>query len=227
MLPHRDSTTPAPSFNLDDYPGFVPEPGVNYLPFDLIPGWLVGDDGHVWSCLDCRGRLTTRWKRLKPSTHGSRGEKRPLLVRKVGGKLRNFKIDWLVLTLFVGPRPDGMEACHGDDNPWNNRVANLRWDTQLANIQDRERRNRTARGRAYPQAKLRESDIPEIFALREQGLTFRQIGDRFGVSDEVVRRTWHGDRWKHVPRPIGQRYHDAEIVCAINGDTTRQGASQG
>lgn len=42
----------------------------------------------------------------------------------------------LVLEAFIGPRPAGMMACHNDGNPANNRVENLRWDTQSSNIFD-------------------------------------------------------------------------------------------
>ena len=42
----------------------------------------------------------------------------------------------LVLLAFVGPRPDGMEGCHWNDDPADNRVENLRWDTRSGNIQD-------------------------------------------------------------------------------------------
>lgn len=42
----------------------------------------------------------------------------------------------LVLLVFVGPCPDGMEACHGNDVPHDNRVENLRWDTRAANVAD-------------------------------------------------------------------------------------------
>lgn len=42
----------------------------------------------------------------------------------------------LVLEAFVGPRPDGMECCHGDGDPANNCLNNLRWDTRSANVLD-------------------------------------------------------------------------------------------
>src|SRR6476646_4829912 len=44
----------------------------------------------------------------------------------------------LVLEAFVGPRPLGLEACHKDDDPTNNALDNLRWDTKQS--------NRSARG---------------------------------------------------------------------------------
>lgn len=45
----------------------------------------------------------------------------------------------VVLEAFVGPCPDGMEACHDDGDPSNNRVENLRWDTHRNNLLDKYR----------------------------------------------------------------------------------------
>lgn len=42
----------------------------------------------------------------------------------------------LVLQAFVGPCPVGMEGCHFDDVPMNNRLDNLRWDTPGSNKRD-------------------------------------------------------------------------------------------
>lgn len=42
-----------------------------------------------------------------------------------------------VLETFVGPRPEGMQACHGDGDPANNRLSNLRWDTCSNNNLDK------------------------------------------------------------------------------------------
>lgn len=43
----------------------------------------------------------------------------------------------LVLLAFVGPRPDGMDCCHNDGDPTNNRLDNLRWDTRSGNEADK------------------------------------------------------------------------------------------
>lgn len=48
----------------------------------------------------------------------------------------------LVLEAFVGPCPDGMVACHWDDNPENNHLNNLRWDTESSNQRDKVRNGR-------------------------------------------------------------------------------------
>lgn len=42
-----------------------------------------------------------------------------------------------VLEAFVGPCPEGMQACHNNGDCADNRLANLRWDTPQGNAQDR------------------------------------------------------------------------------------------
>jgi len=44
----------------------------------------------------------------------------------------------LVLETFLGPRPDGMQGLHRDDDPYNNHVSNLYWGTMKQNAVDRE-----------------------------------------------------------------------------------------
>ena len=54
------------------------------------------------------------------------------------GRFLRRHIHRLVLEAFVGPCPEGMECCHNDGNPANNRVENLRWDTHSSNILDKQ-----------------------------------------------------------------------------------------
>ena len=42
----------------------------------------------------------------------------------------------LIMLTFVGPCPEGMEVCHNDGNPANNRLENLRYDTHSSNAYD-------------------------------------------------------------------------------------------
>lgn len=44
----------------------------------------------------------------------------------------------LVLEAFVGERPSGMQACHGNGDKTDNRLVNLRWDTVKANHRDKK-----------------------------------------------------------------------------------------
>lgn len=54
-------------------------------------------------------------------------------------KRRTAYVHGLVLQAFVGPRPEGLEACHQDGDKTNNAIGNLRWDTRSQNALDRVR----------------------------------------------------------------------------------------
>ncbi len=51
------------------------------------------------------------------------------------GRMR--KVHSLVLEAFAGPRPDSMEALHGNGDAADNRIENLRWGTKSENMLDR------------------------------------------------------------------------------------------
>lgn len=73
---------------------------------------------------------------LKQSRNDSRGGYMYITLCG-GGRIRpNAKVHHLVLEAFVGPRPPGTEGCHRNDVSDDNRLVNLRWDTQEANIRD-------------------------------------------------------------------------------------------
>lgn len=77
-----------------------------------------------------------RGRMLRPDRHRN-GRLQVCLYRN--GKGPQHMVHRLVLEAFVGPCPPGMIGCHWDDDPDNNHVSNLRWDTISANMQDKVR----------------------------------------------------------------------------------------
>ena len=55
------------------------------------------------------------------------------------GKGTWLQVHRLMLEAFRGSCPPGHEACHWDDDPTNNKLDNLRWDTRSSNMLDRVR----------------------------------------------------------------------------------------
>ena len=60
----------------------------------------------------------------------------PCVTLHRDGSSQTHYVHSLVLEAFVGPRPPGAEACHGEGGPSDNRVDNLRWDTHRENVLD-------------------------------------------------------------------------------------------
>lgn len=104
----------------------------------------------------------------------------------------------LVLEAFVGPKPEGHEGAHWDDEPENNRLENLRWATRGDNLRDAVRNGRKAAGESHPLAKLTTEAVREIrLAPRRYGVV-AAFARRFGVSESTIRQARDGRAWRHV-----------------------------
>lgn len=113
----------------------------------------------------------------------------------VDGKKYTLSVHWMVLTTFVGPCPEGMEACHNNGKAGDNRLSNLRWDTHYENNQDRKRHGTYAVGEAHPMAKLKESDIADI---RSSGMNGPQVAEKYGIGTSHAWRILKNESWAHV-----------------------------
>jgi transposase len=180
---------------------------ISSVVYKFIPGfpefYRVGNDGTAWSRLikgSCTGRLGG-WKQLKslPRKDG----RFQVCLRKNGKSYWRF-IHSLVLEAFVGPCPEGMEACHRDDNPSNNCLDNLRWDTHIGNCEDRTRNGlaigkyQKANGRKIRRA-ARYDRWEFIRKLRSDGLTYREISEQVKVDLQTVYRVV-----THGREPVGK-----------------------
>jgi len=96
-----------------------------------------------------------------------------------------------VLETFVGPCPDGLEASHLDDDPTNNSIENLMWETRSENC----KRRSVPRGNNARNRKLTSSDVAAIRYELELGTAKRALARRFGVSPTMIRHIAKGDNW--------------------------------
>lgn len=156
-------------------------------PIPGFDGYSVTKNGRVWSSKTCRG-VHGRWMKThqQPTGHltvmlqGQHGQ-RPYLVHR------------LVLLTWMGPCPEGMEALHGDGNPANNHLSNLRWGTRSENSLDAIRH-----GTCHT-AKL---DVQEVRAIRlalAEGEGVVAIAARYGLERHAISRIKSGETWGSVP----------------------------
>lgn len=108
-----------------------------WRPVDGSPGYEVSSLGRVRS-------LDRTVRRSNGSLQSVRGQMMTQRVKATGYRFvrlagRYHYVHRLVLTAFVGPRPEDMETCHNDGDPANNVVGNLRWDTHAENNRDKSR----------------------------------------------------------------------------------------
>ncbi len=84
---------------------------------------------------------------------------------------------------------------HTCDNPSCINPYHLIAGTQLENIQDRNKRGRTARGEKASKAKLTAQQVEEI---RSSSDSHRSLGRRYGVAHSVIGGIKRGEYWRAV-----------------------------
>lgn len=159
-------------------------------------GYGVSTDGRIWSCWKGRQSpiLSDVWNTLR-CYRRTDGVTAVILYRPYR---QTFLVHRLVLEAFVGPCPEGMMACHADDNPTNNNLSNLRWGTIHDNLADAYRNGRIHQGALRKFAKLVEKDIHDIFAMHYAGISNLEIADRKGISPPNVCNILKRRAWKHI-----------------------------
>ena len=132
---------------------------------------------------------------LKPAKSGS-GYWTVRLCKN--GKSFTKSIHTLILETFVGPCPEGMEACHNDGNRTNNVLSNLRWDTRRNNHLDKKDHGTWQCGENHGCAKLNESEVLKIRELSELGVKRSEIAGAFNVAYTTVGHIVLRLSWAHI-----------------------------
>lgn len=126
------------------------------------------------------------------------------------GRGQTRSVHTLVLEAFVGPCPEGHESCHGDDDPINNKLENLRWGTRSDNLHDAIRNGKKPIGEKAWNAKLSNVDVASIKArigdrpkmprgLHDRSLeSMTKIATEYGVGEATIRQIVRGRTWKHI-----------------------------
>lgn len=115
------------------------------------------------------------------------------------GSRKSAAVHRMVLEAFVGPCPDGMQGCHWNGEPADNRVENLRWDTPRSNMADKLRHGQHAetrkvtcpRGHSLFPPNLTAEEWRKCLACRsarEAQRHARRAGRSFDLASEADRR---------------------------------------
>jgi transcriptional regulator of met regulon len=178
------------------------------------PGYRINSDGQVQS----------RRKRIAPGYGGGS-------CAGIGGDWHNVKsvllpngyrvirlmVDWrkggkqeyihrLVIRTFVGECPEGMEEVrHLNGIKTDNRAENLAWGTKKENWQDMRRHGTYPHGSRHGVSKLTEEKVLGILLLLKEGVTQREIAQRFGVTQSNVSCIALRKTWTHVHLPDDQQ----------------------
>lgn len=172
---------------------------VEYKDIKEFPGYKAGSDGTIWTCRNTSQGMTSNWRQLK-GEYRTRGNNTHIYMRlQKNKKAHVLGAHTLVLLAFVGPRPEGKQCCHENDIGTDNRLSNLRWDTAAANIADRGKNNKTARGERAGPSKLTDVEALLAITLIRDGWTNKGIATKLGkCTSSGIASIRSGVCWSHL-----------------------------
>ncbi len=161
-----------------------------WKPVVGYPGYEVSDLGRVRS-IDREVHTKKGWRRYKGKllSPGPTGKFGHLTVAL--GKGNSQYVHVLVLTAFVGECPPGCESLHGDSDPSNNKLSNLRWGTKGDNMRDR------AAAGNYALSPEQVAYIRRVYVKGDLDFGGEALARKFGVYGSTIHdcaegRTYNG-----------------------------------
>lgn len=123
-------------------------------------------------------------------------------IKNDDGEVKCPTVHSLIMATFEGPRPEGFQILHLDDNPANCAKVNLKYGTSQENHDLKVLHGRTARGESINTTKLTEKQVIEMRDRRAKGETTLLLATEFGISSTAVSKICTGQNWKYAGGPI-------------------------
>lgn len=157
-----------------------------WAPYPAWPGVEVSTSGRV--------RRHGKAKELPVTEEGYRRA-----MVKIGGVVHNRLVHRMVLEVFVGVCPPGMQCRHLDGDRENNVVGNLSWGTARSNWDDRRRHGTDSVGERNPSARLKEWEVLDIRARHGAGgVSQSRLAEDYGVTQSTISLVLLRKSWRHL-----------------------------
>lgn len=169
-------------------------------PIYNFSGYYADKDGNIWSSQiwggGGYGKPIQSLRELKPCKDKDGYSLVSLYKHK---KQYTRKVHRLILETFVGPCPKNLIACHNNDIKNDNKLFNLRWDTQSNN--QKERNNDSfPKGEQKYGVKLNSSQVKVIRAMKNLVNKPSQLETAkiFNVSQTLIGLVQNYKIWTHI-----------------------------
>lgn len=132
-------------------------------------------------------------------SHSNSKKRYPNLMLNRFGKFKNVDIHRLMAIAFLPNPLNKKQVNHINGIKNDNRLENLEWVTPKENsVHSRLTGLAKQNGEDSVWAKLKNEDVLAIREMAENGITFREIGEKFGIHAMTAWNIANRRRWKHI-----------------------------
>lgn len=100
--------------------------------------------------------------------------------------------------LHIGEFDEILDVCHRCDNTACVNPYHLFIGTHYDNMMDKINKGRMPMGQDSGQSKLLNSDVKEIVLLRNKGIAYKEIANKYNVSTHCIVSIMQGSNWSHL-----------------------------
>lgn len=172
---------------------------IEFRPIPGHPQYLASSDGKIWTFWRSRGPGLYLGETPKELTGGKNEKGYRHVILCDGKKNRKmYRVSRLILEVFSGPCPEGMECSHKDGNKLNNAVSNLEWATHKDNNDAKREHGTHQAGSKHGRATLTEDQVRAMRLRHSKGEKTINLAKEF---NQTYRNAWHiitGKTWRHV-----------------------------
>lgn len=119
-------------------------------------------------------------------------------LKDANKKKRTYLVHRLIAQTHIPNQEGKPQVNHKDGNKRNNCVDNLEWVTNQENTDHAVAIGLVPVGNERPNAKLSDSDVRTMRALRNRGWNYYELGKSFGVAYQTAHKACVGITYKHV-----------------------------
>lgn len=113
------------------------------------------------------------------------------------GICKKYYLHRLVAIQFINNPKKLPQVNHKDGNKLNNNISNLEWCTKEYNLNHAVRTNLMQHGQERPSAKLKETDVLEIYKMKGV-LKAADIAEKYKVSKNTINCILRGSKWSYL-----------------------------
>ncbi len=157
-----------------------------------FPNYYAGSDGEIYS-------NNFKWKKpgdpLRKLRSGSQVNGYRVVCLPCGASFRSQRVHSLVCSAFHGPRPNGLECSHLDDDKKNNKPSNLKWESSSENKLRKYKNGISDRGVNNSRAIFTEDDVLAVKEMLEKKIPHNYIALIMECSRTTIVRIANNQRY--------------------------------